>query len=55
MARTTRLLDTGEGRTDMLPIGGGPILFSSNHGRRLHHHLLDKISRRNLGKDDDRG
>ena len=55
MARTTRLMDTGGVRTDTIPISGGPIPFSSSHGHRRRHLLLDKISRRDLGKADDLG
>ena len=47
-ARTIRRLDIGGGRTDFLPILGGPRPFTTSHGRR-HHRLLDTISRRNLG------
>ena len=54
-ARITRRLDTGGGRTDTLPILGGPLHFSSSHDRSRHHLLLDKISRRNIGKEDDLG
>ena len=54
-ARTTRLLDTGGRRTDTIPILGGLIPFSSSHGRRRRHLLLDIVSRRDLGKADDLG
>ena len=54
-ARTTRLLDTGGRRTDTIPILGGLIPFSSSHGRRCRHLLLDIVSRRDLGKADDLG
>ena len=56
-ARTTRPLDTGGGRMDTIPILGGPLPFSTSHGRHRHHLLLDLIfqSRRDLGKADDLG
>ena len=52
-ARITRLMPTGGGRTDTIPILGGPFPFSSSHGRRRHHLLVHKISRRNSGKESD--
>ena len=55
MARTTRPLGTGEGRTDTLPILGGPIRFSSSHGRRRPARRRHNIFRRNLGKEGDLG
>ena len=56
-APTIRLMDTGGVRTDTIPISGGPIPFSSSHGHRRRHLLLDLIfqSRRDLGKADDLG
>ena len=50
MARTTHRLDTGGDLTEPIHILGGPLHFSTSHGHHRDHHLLDIVSRHNLGK-----
>ena len=50
MARITRRLAIGGGRTEPIHILGGLLHFSTSLGHRRHHLRLDKVSRHNLGK-----
>ena len=53
MARTTRRLAIGGGRTEPLPILGGLPPFSTSHGHHRHPLPLDKVFRLGLGEVDE--